>query len=193
MALWPFLHRSLRSCNTFLEIAPGQSRYQKAIHLSERRLVGALANKLSLVFLRYRPRYRIHDEAKILTKKKEHLFTFEQVLFFLAADCIADSFFSSILPRPEKQGQDDTLKTNRTIIRATSLHLLPGVHAWSIYQVIFLGSYPHLGGGKTHLGCGFALRCSQRLSLLDRAIQLWGRPPNWHTSGRAISVLSYWR
>jgi hypothetical protein len=47
--------------------------------------------------------------------------------------------------------------------------------------------------GKTYLGCGFALRCCQRLSLLDIAIQLWGGHPNWRTSGRAISVLSYWR
>src|SRR5947209_11414432 len=47
--------------------------------------------------------------------------------------------------------------------------------------------------GKTRLGGGFALRCCQRLSLLDIAIQLWGGHPNWRTSGRAISVLSYWR
>ena len=33
------------------------------------------------------------------------------------------------------------LKTNRSIIRATSLHLLPGLHASSIYQIFFLGSY----------------------------------------------------
>ena len=49
------------------------------------------------------------------------------------------------------------------------------------------------GSGKTHLGCGFALRCFQRLSLLDVAIQLWPRQANWLTSGPAISVLSYWR
>ena len=47
--------------------------------------------------------------------------------------------------------------------------------------------------GKTDLGCGFALRCFQRLSLLDIAIQLWPRQANWRTSGPAISVLSYWR
>src|SRR5689334_18000027 len=47
--------------------------------------------------------------------------------------------------------------------------------------------------GKTHLGSGFALRCFQRFSLLDVANQPWGGHPNWHTSGRAISVLSYWR
>ena len=47
--------------------------------------------------------------------------------------------------------------------------------------------------GKTPLGCGFALRCFQRLSFLDVAIQLWPRQANWLTSGPAISVLSYWR
>src|SRR5436305_13115907 len=47
--------------------------------------------------------------------------------------------------------------------------------------------------GKTHLGGGFALRCFQRFSFLDVAFQPWGGHPNWRTSGRAISVLSYWR
>ncbi len=47
--------------------------------------------------------------------------------------------------------------------------------------------------GKTRLGGSFALRCFQRLSLLDVAIQRWPRQANWHTSGPAISVLSYWR
>src|SRR5215471_4394521 len=49
------------------------------------------------------------------------------------------------------------------------------------------------GSGKPHLGGGFALRCFQRLSLLDVAIQLWPRQANWLTSGPAIPVLSYWR
>src|SRR6266487_4838180 len=31
-------------------------------------------------------------------------------------------------------------ETSRTIIRATWLHLLPGLHLWSIYQVFSLGS-----------------------------------------------------
>ena len=47
--------------------------------------------------------------------------------------------------------------------------------------------------GKLHLGGGFALRCFQRLSFLHVAIQLWPRQANWHTSGAAIPVLSYWR
>src|SRR6516162_9160984 len=46
--------------------------------------------------------------------------------------------------------------------------------------------------GKPHLGGGFALRCFQRLSFLDVAIQLWPRQANWLTSGPAIPVLSYW-
>jgi hypothetical protein len=51
----------------------------------------------------------------------------------------------------------------------------------------------HPTSGKSHLGGGFALRCFQRLSFLDVAIQLWPRQANWLTSGPAISVLSYWR
>ena len=47
--------------------------------------------------------------------------------------------------------------------------------------------------GKTHLGGGFALRCFQRFSFLDVAIQRCSGQSNWYTSGRAISVLSYWR
>ena len=47
--------------------------------------------------------------------------------------------------------------------------------------------------GMRHLGGGFALRCFQRLSILDVAIQRWPRQANWLTSGPAISVLSYWR
>src|SRR5579883_2463336 len=83
--------------------------------------------------------------------------------------------------------------TSPTIIRAAGLHLLPGVHLPSIYQVVFLGSYPSRKrtGESRYLGVGFALRCFQRFSLLDVAIQPWGRPPNWPTSGPAISVLSY--
>jgi len=50
---------------------------------------------------------------------------------------------------------------------------------------------PHEEGGKTRLGSGFALRCFQRLSFLDVALQPWNWHPNWRTSGQAISVLSY--
>jgi hypothetical protein len=82
-------------------------------------------------------------------------------------------------------------QTSRSIISTTSLHLLPGFHVSSVYQVFFLGSSLFAKSGKTHLGSGFALRCFQRFSFLDVAIQLWGGPPNWHTSGPAISVLSY--
>src|SRR5579884_3495759 len=47
--------------------------------------------------------------------------------------------------------------------------------------------------GTRHLGTGFALRCCQRLSVRHVAIQRWRWPSNWHTSGVALSVLSYWR
>src|SRR5947207_2937323 len=33
-----------------------------------------------------------------------------------------------------------SVETSRTIIRATQLRLLPGVHPWSIHQVVSLGS-----------------------------------------------------
>src|SRR5439155_3039627 len=36
--------------------------------------------------------------------------------------------------------QNGKHETSRTIIRATWLHLLPGLHLWSIYQVFSLGS-----------------------------------------------------
>ncbi len=75
-----------------------------------------------------------------------------------------------------------------TIISTIPLHLLPDLHVSPIYQVFCLGS-----SGRTYLRIGFALRCLQRFSFLDVATQLWGRPPNWLTSGQAISVLSYWR
>ena len=38
--------------------------------------------------------------------------------------------------KPVKAG----VETSRTIIRATQLRLLPGVHPWSIHQVVSLGS-----------------------------------------------------
>ena len=84
-------------------------------------------------------------------------------------------------------------ETSRTIIRASSLTCYQASTAglstkWSAWD---LGLDKR--DGKSHLGGGFALRCIQRLSLRDVAIQLWGRPPNWLTSGHAISVLSYWR
>jgi hypothetical protein len=85
-------------------------------------------------------------------------------------------------------------ETSRTIIRATSLTcyqastrgLSTRYSSWDL-------DCHYRGSGKTYLGGGFALRCCQRLSLPDVAIQLWPRQANWLTSGRAISVLSYWR
>src|SRR5205823_5620670 len=47
----------------------------------------------------------------------------------------------SLLARDGSTASTNTKQeTSRTIIRATWLHLLPGVHLWSIYQVFFLGS-----------------------------------------------------
>ena len=82
-------------------------------------------------------------------------------------------------------------ETSRTIIRASSLTCYQASTAglstkWSAWD---LGL--DWRDGKSHLGGGFALRCIQRFSLPDVATQLWGWPPNWLTSGPAISVLSY--
>src|SRR6266700_6011923 len=105
----------------------------------------------------------------------------------------------TVRPSPRRTApmlhQQQAVETSRTVIRAASLRLLPDVHARSIYQLVWLGPglLSQKNSGKTHLGCGFALRCFQRLSLLDVAIQPWPRQANWLTSGPAISVLSYWR
>ena len=83
-------------------------------------------------------------------------------------------------------------ETSRSIIRAAQLRRLPVVHLRSSHQVVCLGSSSLTRrDGTTHPGGGFALRCFQRLSLLDVATQRWGGHPNWLTSGPAISVLSY--
>ncbi len=53
--------------------------------------------------------------------------------------------------------------------------------------------FPKEGDGTTHLGERFALRCFQRLSRPDIATQRCSWQNNWHTSGRCLPVLSYWR
>ena len=70
------------------------------------------------------------------------------------------------------------------VTRRTCVVYPPGSRPGLLQQLVL---------GKTHLGSGFVLRCGQHFSFLDVAIQRWGRPPNWLTSGQAISVLSYWR
>ena len=85
------------------------------------------------------------------------------------------------------------MKTSRSIISAAWLRRLPVLHLRSSNQVVYLGSSSPKGDGNTHPGSGFALRCFQRLSFLDVAIQRCSGRNNWRTSGQAISVLSYWR
>ena len=45
--------------------------------------------------------------------------------------------------------------------------------------------------GLLILGAASRLDAVSAYPVLDVATQRWGRPPNWHTSGPAISVLSY--
>ena len=47
------------------------------------------------------------DQKLFLIKKKEHRFSFEPVLFFLFTYELLNHLFSSILPRPEKQGRHE--------------------------------------------------------------------------------------
>jgi len=79
-------------------------------------------------------------------------------------------------PRPISTGELRTL---------LSLHFRP------IDLVIYEGSYPLGGGGRSHLEGGFALRCFQRLSRPHMAIQPCPWRDNWYTSGAFTPVLSY--
>ena len=65
------------------------------------------------------------------------------------------------------------------------LHILP------INQVVYLGSYPLKGGGRSHLEASFPLRCFQRLSLPDVASLQCRWHDNRYTRGLFIPVLSY--
>ncbi len=94
---------------------------------------------------------------------------------------------------PKIHSHTHVRERSRSVISAASLRLLPEVRVRSSYQMVYLGPCSLCREGKTHLGSGFVLRCCQHFSFLDVAIQRWGGHPNWHTSGRAISVLSYWR
>ncbi len=88
-------------------------------------------------------------------------------------------------PRPQKTLQEQTVRSlgplRSTRYQASTRGLSTSFSRWDLY----------LKGEITPLGVGFALRCFQRFSFLDVATQHWGRPPNWLTSGPAISVLSY--
>ena len=48
-----------------------------------------------------------------------------------------------------------------------------------------------VGGGRSHLGEGFALRCFQRFSRPNVANQRCPWQDNWHTRGSSVPVLSY--
>ncbi len=75
------------------------------------------------------------------------------------------------------------------------LKALQPFHLRPINLVVYQGpSVPHplLGaGGKPRLGGGLALRCIQRLSFPDTAIQRCSWRNNWDTGGPSPQVLSY--
>lgn len=76
-------------------------------------------------------------------------------------------------------------------ISTGKLSTLLCVHFRPIYVVVFHGPYPHVWGGRSHLGTGFALRCFQRLSFPQVASQRCPWRDNWYTRAASIPVLSY--
>ena len=65
--------------------------------------------------------------------------------------------------RRDGNGEEDQAER---VISATELNMLPCLYPWSINVVVY-----HDPSGKIHLGMGLALRCFQRLSLLNIATQ----------------------
>ena len=78
-------------------------------------------------------------------------------------------------------------------ISTSKLNTLPCVHTWPINLVVYEGSSVLVSppGGISYLEGGFPLRCFQRLSLPNLAIQLCRWRDNWDTMGLSIPVLSY--
>ncbi len=78
-------------------------------------------------------------------------------------------------------------------ISTSKLNTLPCVHTWPINLVVYEGSSVPVSppGGISYLEVGFPLRCFQRLSLPNVAIQLCRWRDNWDTMGLSIPVLSY--
>ena len=79
-------------------------------------------------------------------------------------------------------------------ISTSKLNTLPCVHTWPINLVVYEGSSVLVSppGGISYLEGGFPLRCFQRLSRPNLAIQLCRWRDNWDTMGLSIPVLSYW-
>ena len=101
-----------------------------------------------------------HTSLSLLLATKKDLLT-ESKPFYLyrLSDFPLEKDIPSILPsaaqhevETDSLTQSSAVKTSRSIIRATSLNLLPGLHVSSIYQVLFLGSYCCMQQGELILG-----------------------------------------
>ncbi len=79
-------------------------------------------------------------------------------------------------------------------ISTSKLNTLPCLHTWPINLVVSEGSSVSVSPlrGISDLEGGFPLRCFQRLSLPNLAIQRCSWRNNWNTIGSSIPVLSYW-
>ena len=66
-----------------------------------------------------------------------------------------------------------------------------GLHLRPINLVVFEGPLGDLRHGRPYLEVGFPLRCFQRLSRPNIAIQPCPWRDNWYTRGSSVPVLSY--
>ena len=87
------------------------------------------------------------------------------------------------------EGLNQNLWSSPRPISTGKLNTLLCLHTRPINQVVYLGSYHCCG--KSHLEAGFTLRCFQRLSHPNLAIQPCHGRDNWCTIGLSIPVLSY--
>jgi hypothetical protein len=87
------------------------------------------------------------------------------------------------------ESEPDNLWSSPRPISTGQLNTLLCLHTRPINQVVCLGSYHYCG--KSHLEVGFTLRCFQRLSHPNLAIQPCHWRDNWCTIGLSIPVLSY--
>ncbi len=78
-------------------------------------------------------------------------------------------------------------------ISTSKLNTSPCLHTWPINLVVSEGSSVSVSPlrGISYLEGGFPLRCFQRLSLPNLAIQRCSWRNNWNTMGSSIPVLSY--
>ena len=97
--------------------------------------------------------------------------------------------FKCLCQDSTSESEPDNLWSSPRPISTGKLNTLLCLHTRPINQVVFLGSYHFCG--KSHLEAGFTLRCFQRLSHPNLAIQPCHWRDNWCTIGLSIPVLSY--